>query len=80
MELFPVVGVVVAAAIAGAVGLRRATQGRAMDRSFEVLKAFPDRAVARRILTRGVSPASVATWGQVVPDAPAHEGNEQISA
>jgi hypothetical protein len=80
MELVPVVGVVVAAAISVVVCLRRATLGRAMDRSLDVLKASPDRSVARRILTRSVSPASVATWSHVVPDAPAHARNERIPA
>jgi len=59
MELVPVVGSGLAAALAAAVGVRRAKLGRQMDRSLEVLKS-------RRIAASRVVPVPRLVWSQAV--------------
>ena len=66
MELLPVVGSGLAAALAAAVGVRRAKLGRQMDRSLEVLKSSPGRATPRRIAARRVAPVPRPVWSQAV--------------
>ena len=68
MELVPVVGSGLAAALAAAVCVRRAKLGRQMDRSLEVLKSSPGRATPRRIAARRVAPVPRPVWSQAVSD------------